>query len=548
MSSSQAHTSYLDVKDKYKFSPLNWLLSVDHKRIGVMYLYTAFTFFLVALSIGVAIKMEKMLPGEQFYGPELYNKFFTTHSVIMIFLFIIPTMPSIFGNFFLPIMIGAKDVSFPRLNLVSYWIYLLGASVAVGGIVIGSPTSLVGGADTGWTFTPPNSTLSGSAVSSTLLAAFILGWGTILTGINFIVTVHRMRAPGMSFLKMPLFVWTIYVTSWIQVIATPVVGITLMLQVYERFMPIGWFDPTKGGDPVLFQHMFWIYSHPAVYIMILPAMGAISEVISTFSQKAIFGYFSMVLSTVGIAAVGYFVWAHHMFLTGMSEVAQFVFSFFTFLVAIPTAIKVFNWTATLYKGSIKLDPPMLFAIGFLFNFCIGGFTGLFLGALNVDVHLHGTDFVVAHFHYTMFGGGGFGIFAAVHYWFPKMFGRMLNEGMAKLSFYLVFIGFNVLYFPMFILGIYGMPRRYHDYVSRDFFDPIQKLSSIGALILATGVIIMILNWLISGRKGKKASDNPWGGTTLEWKVETPPTLFNFDEVPTVINDAYEYNAKGGHHG
>ena len=484
MSSTKTHTSYLDVQDKYKFAPLNWFFSVDHKRIGVMYLYTAFTFFLIALSMGVVIKMEKMLPGAQLYGPEIYNKLFTTHSVMMIFLFIIPTVPSIFGNFFLPILLGAKDVSFPRLNLVSYWIYLLGASVAIGGIAFGNEGSWIGGAATGWTFTPPNSTLSGTAVSSTLLAAFILGWGTILTGINFVVTVHRMRAPGMTWFKMPLFVWAIYTTSWIQIIATPVVGITLMLQIMERYMQIGWFDPAKGGDPVLFQHMFWIYSHPAVYIMILPAMGVISEVISTFSQKAVFGYFSMICGTVGIAAVGYFVWAHHMFLTGMSETAQFVFSFFTFLVAIPTAIKVFNWTATLYKGSIRLDPPMLFALGFLFNFCIGGFTGLFLGALNVDVHLHGTDFVVAHFHYTMFGGGGFGAFAAVHYWYPKMFGRMYNFAAANLSFFLIFIGFNILYFPMFIIGIYGMPRRYHDYSSRTDIDQWQFLSSFVAFILA----------------------------------------------------------------
>lgn len=544
MSSSNTHThthvSYLDVKDKYKIGLFNWLYSVDHKRIGIMYMYAAFTFFIIAVSIGVLIKAEKMFPGQQIYDSVIYNKLFTTHSVIMIFLFIIPTVPSIFGNFFLPIMIGAKDVSFPRLNLVSFWVYLLGASVAIGGIVFGSEGSWIGGAATGWTFTPPNSTQSGTAVSSTLLAAFILGWGTILTGINFVVTVHRMRAPGMTWLKMPLFAWTIYTTSWIQIIATPVVGITLMLQVLERYMPIGWFDPTKGGDPVLFQHMFWIYSHPAVYIMILPAMGVISEVISTFSQKAVFGYFSMICGTVGIAAVGYFVWAHHMFLTGMSETAQFVFSFFTFLVAIPTAIKVFNWTATLYKGSIKLDPPMLFAIGFLFNFCIGGFTGLFLGALNVDVHLHGTDFVVAHFHYTMFGGGGFGAFAAVHYWFPKMFGRMYNMFVAKVSFYLVFIGFNVLYFPMFIVGIYGMPRRYHDYVSRDFFDNWQFLSSCGAFILAFGVLVMITNWVMGIRNGKKASDNPWGGTTLEWQIETPPTLFNFDEVPKEIPNVYDY--------
>lgn len=540
MSSSNTHVSYLDVKDKYKLPILNWFFSVDHKRIGIMYMYAAFTFFVIAVSMGVAIKAEKMFPGEQFYGPALYNKLFTTHSVMMIFLFIIPTVPSIFGNFFLPIMIGAKDVSFPRLNLVSFWVYLLGAAVAILGIAIGNEGSWIGGAATGWTFTPPNSTISGTAVSSTLLAAFILGWGTILTGINFVVTVHRMRAPGMTWLKMPLFAWAIYTTSWIQIIATPVVGITLMLQVLERFMPIGWFDPAKGGDPVLFQHMFWIYSHPAVYIMILPSMGVISEVITTFSQKAIFGYFSMILGTVGIAVVGYFVWAHHMFLTGMSEVAQFVFSFFTFLVAIPTAIKVFNWTATLYKGSIKLDPPMLFALGFLFNFCIGGFTGLFLGALNTDVHLHGTDFVVAHFHYTMFGGGGFGLFAAVHYWFPKMFARMYNIFWAKVSFYLVFIGFNVLYFPMFIVGVYGMPRRYHDYVSRGFFDNWQFLSSCGAFILAAGVLVMITNWIIGGRSGKKASDNPWNGTTLEWKVETPPTLFNFDEVPKEIPNVYDY--------
>ncbi|PCJ60527.1 MAG: cytochrome c oxidase subunit I [Planctomycetota bacterium] len=539
-----SHISYLDVDRKYKgpLSFLNWLWSIDHKRIGVMYLYTAFLFFLVAVGIGVCIKLEKMYPGQQYFDPDTYNRLFTTHSVIMIFLFIIPALPSIFGNFFLPLMIGAKDVSFPRINLLSYWVYLLGALIALSGLFFHIPEGhWIGGANTGWTFTPPYSTQEGAAaVSTTLLAAFILGWGTILTGINFIVTIHRMRAPGLTWFKLPLFVWASYATSWITVLATPVVGITLMLQVLERFMPIGWFDPAKGGDPILFQHMFWIYSHPAVYVMILPAMGAVTEIIAVFSQRTIFGYKAIAFSSIGIAAVGYFVWAHHMFLVGMSETAQFVFSFFTFLVAIPTAIKVFNWTATLYKGSIKLDPPMLFALAFIFNFSIGGLTGLFLGALSVDVHLHDTDFVVAHFHYTMFGGGGFGLFAAVHYWYPKMFGRMYNMLLAKISFWVLFIGFNTLYIPMFLLGLMGMPRRYHDYVSRPYFDDLQKLSSIGAMILATGVILMLFNWAFHTKRGKKVGDNPWNGKTLEWQTQTPPVLFNFDEIPIVTKGPYDY--------
>ncbi len=541
MSLTTKHVSYLDVKPKYNIGVLNWLLSVDHKRIGIMYLYTTFFFFLVAVTMGFLIKMEKMLPGEKYFNAEVYNRLFTTHSVIMIFLFIIPALPSIFGNFFLPIMIGAKDVSFPRLNLLSYWIYITGALIAVLGIYMGrTETSWIGGADTGWTFTPPNSTQSQAMVSSTLFAAFILGWGTILSGINFIVTIHRMRAPSMDWFKMPLFVWALYATSWIQVLATPVVGITLVLQVTERFMPIGWFDPTKGGDPILFQHMFWIYSHPAVYVMILPAMGVVSEILPVFSRRTIFGYKAIAMSTLAIAGIGYFVWAHHMFLVGMSETAQFVFSFFTFLVAIPTAIKVFNWVATLYKGSIQLDPPILFALGFIFNFSIGGLTGLYLGALSTDLHLHDTDFVVAHFHYTMFGGAGFGVFAAVHYWFPKMFGRMYNILWAKVAFLFVFVGFNTLYFPMFLLGINGMPRRYHDYVSRPEFNDLQRLSSIGAMILVTGILLMVSNWILHRFIGKKASDNPWGGLTLEWQVETPPTLFNFDKIPVLTKGPYDY--------
>jgi cytochrome c oxidase subunit 1 len=526
----------------------SWFFSTDHKRIGIMYGITMFSFFFLAVWIGFVIKLQKFYPassGWEIIPPEFYGQYFTLHSVIMIFLFIVPGAPAVLGNFILPLQLGAKDVAFPRVNLLSFWLYLFGATMAVLGI-------LLGGADTGWTFTPPYSVTTRTvsffgaqfdSVSWMLTAAFILGWGTILTGINFIITIHRMRAKGMNLFKMPLFSWSLYASSWIQVLATPVVGISLLMIVLERMLPIGFFDPNKGGDPILFQHLFWIYSHPAVYVMILPSMGLVSEIIPTNSQKPIFGYKSIAIASCSIAGVGYLIWAHHMFATGMSNVAAITFSFLTFLVAIPTAIKVFNWIATLYKASITLTPAMMFALGFVFNFSIGGLTGMFLGSLSTDIHLHDTDFIVAHFHYTMFGGAAFGIIGGVFHYFPKMFGKMYSMKLAKATFGFMFVGFNSLFIPMFVLGYYGMPRRYHTYPDMPIFNNLQQASTIGSWILVTGVILMFITWIHGLLKGKKTNEeNPWNSSTLEWQTATPPTLFNFEEDPVVTRDPYDYDA------
>jgi len=439
----------------------SWIFTLDHKRIGLLYLFSLGTFFLIAASIGVLMRLELLNPGRDIVGPETYNQMFTLHGVIMIFLFIIPSVPAVFGNFALPLMLGTDDVAFPKLNLISWWLYIIGAFLALSTLLFGN-----GPADTGWTFYAPYSVRTGTNVSASVLAAFILGFSSILTGLNFIVTIHRLKTPGMGFNQMPLFAWGLYATSWIQLLATPIIGITLLMIVAERVFGIGLFDPSIGGDPILYQHLFWMYSHPAVYIMALPAMGVVSEIIPTFAQRTIFGYKAIAYSSMAIAIVGYFVWGHHMFTTGLSGPAAVIFSILTFMVAIPTAVKVFNWVATLYKGSIVVDVPLLFALAFIFNFMIGGLTGLVLGSLATDIHVHDTYFVVGHFHYVMFGGAGFAFFGALHYWFPKIWGRMYRKKTALVAFILLFIGFNITYFPMFILGLEGMPRRYYDYLPR----------------------------------------------------------------------------------
>ncbi len=525
--------SYLDYKGKHS-GIKGWLLSTDHKRIGILYMIGILAFFFVGVFLGFLMRLELISPGETIVSAETYNRLFTLHGVIMIFLFIIPGIPAIFGNFFLPILIGAKDVAFPRLNLFSWYLYLTGGTLALLSIVLpGGP------ADTGWTFYIPYSVRTGTNVILSLSAAFVLGFSSLLTGLNFITTVHRLRAPGMTWFKMPLSVWSFYATAWVQVLATPIIAITLMLVAIERILHIGIFDPALGGDPVLYQHLFWIYSHPAVYIMIIPAMGIVSEIIPVFAHRTIFGYKFIAFSSIAIALFGSLVWAHHMFTAGMSDEGQFIFSLLTMIVSIPSAIKVFNWVATLYKGSIDLAAPMLYVLAFIFLFSIGGLTGVMQGIISVDIQLHDTAFIVGHFHYVMFGGTGFAMFAALHYWMPKMFGRMYNRKLAKIAFWFVFIGFNFLYFPMLVMGWLGMPRRYYDYLPQ--FHPYHLISTIGSWILITGLIIMFYNLFKALRSGPVVTEkNMWGGETLEWQIDTPPIHENFTEIPVIEERPYMY--------
>ncbi len=509
----------------------SWIFTLDHKRIGVMYLWSVLAAFLLGGIFAMLVRLELLSPGKTLMEADQYNRAFTLHGAIMIFLFIIPAIPASLGNFALPIMLGAKDVAFPRLNLASYWIYVIGASMALASMFFG-------GVDTGWTFYTPYSTATTGPVSLLTLAAFVLGFSSIFTGINFIATIHKLRAPGMSWFKMPLFAWALYATSIIQILATPVLGITLLLIVMERAFRVGIFDPALGGDPVLFQHFFWFYSHPAVYIMILPAMGIISEVIPAFSRKTIFGYKAIAYSSVAIAFISFLVWGHHMFTSGQSPLASAVFSFLTFLVAIPSAIKVFNWVATMYRGSIDLKAPMLYGIMFLLLFAIGGLTGLFLGALSVDVHLHDTYFVVAHFHFVMMGGVTIAFLAGLHYWWPKMFGRLYSEKWARVAALLIFVGFNVTFLPQFLMGSRGMPRRYYNYVAE--FQPLHTVSTIGSWILAVGLFLVAAYLLASLRKAPDAPANPWDARGLEWTTPSPPPVHNFDTTPVVTRGPYDY--------
>ncbi|OGQ04041.1 MAG: cytochrome c oxidase subunit I [Deltaproteobacteria bacterium RIFCSPLOWO2_12_FULL_44_12] len=528
-SHATTYVSFLEAEKGFK----SWLTTLDHKRIGLMYMATSMIFFMIGGIFATLVRLELMFPGQTIMSAGTYNKFFTYHGAIMIFMFIIPIIPAALGNFFLPIMIGAKDVAFPRLNLASYYIFIAGASFAVLALMLK-------GADTGWTFYTPYSIRSGTSVVLVALGVFIMGFSGILTGLNFMTTVHKLRAPGMTFHRMPLFVWAIYATAIIQVLATPVIGITTLLLIMERVLGIGFFDPALGGDPVLFQHFFWFYSHPAVYIMILPAMGIISEVIPVFSRKHIFGYHAIAYSSLAIAFISFVVWGHHMFVSSQSDLANMLFSFLTMFVAVPTAIKVFNWTATMYKGSISLKTPMLYALSFLFMFTIGGLTGLFLAALSVDVHLHDTYFVVAHFHYVMMGGTVMGLLAGLHYWWPKMFGKMYPEIAGKISWALIFIGFNLTFLTQFFVGYLGMPRRYYDY-------PVQYTSwniasTIGSWFLFAGFLLMLIYFVKSLFFGKRVAEaaNPWGGKTLEWQIPSPPPMHNFAETPHVTGRPYEY--------
>jgi len=535
---------------------LNWATTVDHKKIGVMYLFAVLFMFFLGGMAALAVRMELLEPvratvnaagdtvitGQLFgadpentaAGNNTYNRLFTLHGAIMVFMFIVPSIPASLGNFFLPIMLGAKDVAFPRLNLLSWYIYVVGSIFGIFSIILG-------GVDTGWTFYTPYSTTTDAdmwgRVVLMILAAFVLGFSSILTGLNFIVTTHKLRAPGMGWFDMPLFIWAVYATSIIQVLATPVIGVTLLLLIFERLFHVGIFDPGLGGDPVLYQHFFWFYSHPVVYVMILPAMGIISELLSVHSRKPIFGYKAIAFSSLGIAAVSFLVWGHHMF-TSMGEVGSVIFSALTFLVAIPTAVKVFNWIATLYKGSIALNTPMLYAMSFLFLFSIGGLTGLPLGALATDLHLHDTYYVVAHFHYVMMGGTVIAMVGGLHHWWPKMFGRMYNEKLGIIGCVIVFVGFNVTFLTQFILGTQGMPRRYASYV--DEFQFLHQVSTFGSWLLLIGFLVHLVNFVYSLVAGPKAPPNPWGGLTLEWEAESPPIEHNFHHEPVVRHGPYDY--------
>lgn len=510
---------------------MSWLTTLDHKRIGIMYMISVLFFFLVGGTFAMLIRTELFTSGKTIVSSGVYNQFMTLHGVIMVFMVIIPGIPAFLGNFVLPMQLGAKDVAFPRVNLLSWYCLMFGAIFALIALVNG-------GVDTGWTFYTPYSIETDNGTVWVVAGAFFMGFSSVLTGLNFIATVHKLRAPGMGFFRMPLFVWALYSTAVLQVLATPVLAITLLLLIAERVLGVGIFDPKLGGDPVLFQHFFWFYSHPAVYIMILPAMGVISELITTFSRKTIFGYKAIAWSSIGIAAVSFFVWGHHMYVSGQSEVAGIVFSFLTMLVGVPTAIKVFNWVATMYKGSIRFDSPMLFAMGFLFLFTIGGVTGIVLATTAIDIHLHDTYFVVAHFHYVMVGGTLMAITGGIYYWFPKMFGKMVDEMWARLSFMLIFIGFNVTFFPQFVLGAMGMPRRYFDYLPE--YQSLNQLSSIGAWTIGLGYIVSSIALIMAFTRGKRAPDNPWGAKTLEWQTSTPPPHQNFLTQPTVTAGPYEY--------
>jgi cytochrome c oxidase subunit 1 len=517
----------------------SWLLTVDHKRIAILYLLGVSFFFTVGGLFAALMRIELATPRADLVDSETYNRLFTMHGIVMIFFFLIPAIPAVLGNFLVPIMVGARDLAFPKINLISWYIYMVGG-------LLGLTVAVLGGVDTGWTFyTPYSSTYSNSQVALTAIATFITGFSSILTGLNFIVTVHKMRAPGLTWFRLPLFIWAHYATSLIMVLATPVLATTIFLMALERIFRIGIFDPTLGGDPVLFQHMFWFYSHPAVYIMILPGMGVISEIIACFSKKRVFGYSFVAFSSLAIAVLGFMVWGHHMYTTGQSVYSSIVFSVLTMLVAVPSAVKTFNWTATLYKGTVELTAPMLFALAFIGLFVVGGLTGVFLGIMSVDRHVHDTYFVVAHFHYVMVGSTVTAFMGGIHFWWPKMFGRMYPEFLARISAILVFVGFNLTFLPQFIVGYQGMPRRYHVYA--DEFQVYNMLSSAGATVMGAGYFLPGLYLLWSLKWGKKVSANPWGAKGLEWTIPSPPPTHNFLAPVVVTEEAYAYGEEDHAH-
>ncbi len=521
-------TNYLNADYGIK----SWLLTTDHKRIALLYLVSITFFFLVGGAAAGLIRIHLLEPNGALVEPETYNKLFSMHGIVMVFLFLIPSIPAVLGNFLVPMMIGARDVAFPKLNLLSWYVFMLGGSLIMYSIISG-------GVDTGWTFyTPLSTSYLNTHVMTAALGVFTAGFSSILTGLNFVVTIQTMRAPGMTWFRMPLFLWSMVATSVIQILGTPVLAITLVLVALERGFHVGVFDPAVGGDPVLFQHLFWFYSHPAVYIMILPSMGVVSELIAAFSKKRIFGYSFVAFSSIAIAVIGFLVWGHHMFVSGQSVYAGIIFSGLSFAVAIPSAIKVFNWTATLYKGSISFDAPMLYALGFIGLFTTGGLTGLFLATLAIDQHVHDTYFVIAHFHYIMVGGAVMGYLGGIHYWWPKISGRLYPDGWARLAAAIIFVGFNLTFFPQFLMGFLGMPRRIAIYPPE--FQVLNVMSSAGASILAVGYAIPLVYMIWSMWYGPVAGPNPWGAKGLEWETPSPPPTENFEQRPVVTEEAYAY--------
>ncbi len=515
----------------------SWLLTTDHKRICVLYALTITAFFFLGGAAATLIRIQLFSPNGHLVSADGYNKLFTLHGVVMVWFFLVPSIPTTLGNFLLPLMIGARDVAFPKLNLLSWYLLIGGGALTVGALI-------AGGVDTGWTFYTPYSTLySNTNVLLAVLGVFVVGFSSILTGVNFIATVHMLRTRGMSWFRLPLFVWSIYATSLVMVLATPVLAISLLLVVCERWLGLPIFDPRAGGDPLLFQHLFWFYSHPAVYIMVLPAMGVISEIIAAQARRVVFGYAFMVYAMIGIAVIGFMVWGHHMFTTGQSPYASLVFSFLSFVVAVPSAIKVFNWTATLYRGQISFDAPMLYALGFLGLFTLGGLTGLMLASVPIDVHVTDTYFIVAHFHYIMVGGTVSAFFGGLHFWWPKITGRRYSEAVAKFAAIMLFFGFNFTFFPQFIMGWMGMPRRYATYAPQ--FQVWHVMSSAGAVVLAAAYLLPMLYLGWSLIKGRRAPANPWNATGLEWTVPSPPPTYNFETPPVVDEPPYAYHDEDG---
>ncbi len=520
---------YLNVEYTWK----SWLFTLDHKRIAILYLVSITLMFFVGGFGAMVVRLNLLSPQGALVQPQTYNRMFSMHGVVMVFFFLVPVIPAVLGNFVVPMMVGAKDLAFPKINLLSWYLYMAGA-------IIGTGAMIVGGVDTGWTFYTPLSTqYAYGNVALTIVGAFLAGFSSILTGLNFIITIHKMRAPGMTWFRMPVMLWSMYAVSILQVLATPVLAITLLALLVERVAHVGIFDPKLGGDPILMQHMFWFYSHPAVYIMILPGMGVITEIIPCFARRPLFGYHFVAFASVALAIISFLVWGHHMFVTSQSPFAAMVFSFLSFLVAVPTAIKVFNWTATLYKGSIRFETPMLYALCFIGLLTVGGLTGLYLAALGMDLHLHDTYFVIAHFHYIMVGGQVAAFLAGLHYWWPKITGRMYPEGWGKTAAIILFLGFNLTFFPQFILGYAGMPRRYANYAPE--FQVLNVFSTAGASILAVGYALPFFYLLWSLKRGEIAGPNPWRATGLEWQTPSPPPTFNFDRTPIVTTDPYAYS-------